>query len=98
MELDLHIENDSIDDILSDNENYNIEEMPYGFKYKDTRIILDKDKLGPIRSAIFSKENISNVINDNEFNDITNIKETKKEKEKSKKYLSKNSLKKLKEG
>ena len=97
MELDLHIENDSIDDILSDNENNNVEEMPYGFKYKDTRIILDKDKLGPIRSAIFSKENISNVINDNEFNDITNIKETKKEKEKSKKYLSKNSLKKLKE-
>ena len=69
-----------------------IKEMPYGFKYKDTRIIYDKNK---IQSTIFSNEE-----NNNLYNNITNIKEsfnsqktkskkgkkfpTKKEKEKEK--------------
>ena len=47
--------------------------MPYGFKYKNTRIILDKDKLGPIKSAIFPDDNKINNIIDDEFKNITNI-------------------------
>ena len=95
------IDNDSLDDINSneENENNNIEEMPYGFKYKNTRIILDKDKLGPIKSAIFPDDNKINNIYDDEFKNITNIKEIKKEKkkEKEKKYILKDILKKKEE-
>ena len=101
------VDNDSLDDIDSneENENNNIEEMPYGFKYKNTRIILDKDKLGPIKSAIFPEDNNINInnINDDEFNNITNLKEIKREKsekektEKEKIYILKNILKKKEE-
>ena len=77
-----------------ENENYKIEEMPYGFKYKNTRIILDKDKIGPIKSAIFPEDD-NNDINNDEVNYITNRKEIKKEKPKN--YRAKSSLKKKEE-
>ena len=97
------VDNDSLDDINSneENENNNIEEMPYGFKYKETRIILDKNKLGPIKSAIFPNDNNINInnINEEEYKNITNIKEIKREKEKEnhKKYILKDKLKKKEE-
>ena len=97
MEININVrDNDSLGDTDSneENENNNIKEMPYGFKYKDTRIILDKDKIGPIKSAIFPDDD-NNDINNVKINYITSRKEIKKEKQKN--HRSKNSLKKKEE-
>ena len=57
-------------------ENNTVKEMPYGFKYKDTRIIFDKNKLGPIKSVLFpnnGNNTNSNLFDNNEFNNVTDF-------------------------
>ena len=57
-------------------EETTIKEMPYGFKYKDTRIIYDKSKMNKIKSTVFPFEE------NNEYNNITDIPGLKNIKEK----------------
>ena len=62
--------------------NATIKETPYGFKYKETKIIYDKSKVNLIKSAIFSKEE------NNEYNNITEVTRRKSFKEKKRKSFS----------
>ena len=48
------------------NEDNNIKEMPYGFLYKDTRIVFDKNKL-KIKSSLLNDNNIKSDANKDEI-------------------------------
>ena len=77
IKINKQILNNFLEDKEDNNEeNSTIKEMPYGFKYKDTRIIFDKNKLGPIKSTLFpNNENNtnSNLFDNNEFNNVTDF-------------------------
>ena len=78
--------------INKEEENSTIKETPYGFKYKETRIIYDKSKINVIKSAIFNDE--KNL----EYNNITEFTRRKSFKENFRKSFHKaNSAKKEKE-
>ena len=66
----------------NNNENAAIKETPYGFKYKETKIIYDKSKVNLIKSAIFPKEE------NNEYNNITEVARRKSFKEKKSKHFN----------
>ena len=66
----------------NEEDNNTIKEMPYGFKYKDTKIIIDKNKLNNIKSTIISDEKV-------EYSNITELKRRKSFEEKSKKKFKK---------
>ena len=70
----------------NNNDDNTIKEKPYGFKFKDTRIIYDKSKLS-VKSTIFrnsnSQLNLTNLPNQN-FKAYINFHNNKKEKIKNK--------------
>ena len=95
--LDYNIKEDKEDNNEEDN---TLKEMPYGFKYKDTRIIIDKSKLGPIKSALFQNNEAntnSNIFDNTEFNNVTNFSGKDNFKNKFRKSFSKDNYEK-KEG
>ena len=81
----------NISEINNEEENNTVKEMPYGFKYKDTKIIYDKSKLGGIKSILFHKKKESqNLFGNTEFNNVTEILKDIKGKPKFKKKNLKN--------
>ena len=82
-------ENNFFNNIYDSNINYNeeennsIKETEYGFKYKDTRIIINKDKLKKIKSALVDNDNA-------EYDNIKEIKRRKSFEEKSRKNSKNN--------
>ena len=80
----------NISEINNEEENNTVKEMPYGFKYKDTKIIYDKSKLGGIKSILFHKEEeSSNLFGNTAFNNVTEILKDIKGKPKFKKKFEK---------
>ena len=64
-QVNLFNNNNNLDNVNEiDNENNIIKEKPYGFKYKDTRIVYDKSKMR-VKSSLFRNNN-------SDFN-LTNI-------------------------